>query len=150
MDFKCKKVSYSSEKFAQYDINRLKNSTRSVIPIRTYLCVKCNTWHLTSSALDNAVLIQDLIKLNLLLENKNEKALKQLSDLKAEIRKNYSKKGDDNKNVILLSKLKEECKKYKKKHALLQKRFHERSQEYSIFKTSVLKIIKTESEVLHG
>jgi uncharacterized protein YlaI len=45
---KCTKVSYGSKKFADDDIKRIaKKSTRTNVPIRSYLCTKCNTWHLT-------------------------------------------------------------------------------------------------------
>lgn len=47
--FVCKKVSYSSEDFANQDIKRFKfidDGRRK--PIRSYLCNKCNTWHITS------------------------------------------------------------------------------------------------------
>jgi len=43
----CNKVKYSSEQFANADIDRIKKfSIRSKIPIRAYLC-KCGAWHLT-------------------------------------------------------------------------------------------------------
>lgn len=49
MEERCKKVSYSSEKFALIDIKRFKfiDDGRTK-PIRAYLCNNCKTWHLTS------------------------------------------------------------------------------------------------------
>lgn len=46
--FQCKKVKYSTEEFALFDIERIKQkSTRNKIPSRAYLCF-CGSWHLTS------------------------------------------------------------------------------------------------------
>lgn len=45
----CKKAKYHSEEFALLDIakfNRFSKGKR--VPQRTYLCTKCNTWHITS------------------------------------------------------------------------------------------------------
>jgi hypothetical protein len=45
--FECKKVKYSSEKFALYDVERIKKkSDREKIPFRVYFC-HCGSWHLT-------------------------------------------------------------------------------------------------------
>ena len=45
----CKKVSFATQEDADYYINKLqKTSTRDKVPINSYLCVKCNCWHLTS------------------------------------------------------------------------------------------------------
>ena len=47
-NFECKKVKYSSEEFALFDIKRIdKKSDRETKPIRTYFC-HCGSWHLTS------------------------------------------------------------------------------------------------------
>lgn len=46
---KCSKVFFADEKFANMYIEKLKKtSTRSVKPVRAYLCEKCLSWHLTS------------------------------------------------------------------------------------------------------
>ena len=46
----CKKVRFNNEKAASDYIDKLtKTSTRKVIPLRSYLCPYCHTWHLTSS-----------------------------------------------------------------------------------------------------
>ena len=46
----CNKVYFSSKKFAEEDIARIKSkSNRDKKPIRAYLCKNCNSWHLTSS-----------------------------------------------------------------------------------------------------
>ena len=45
----CNKVSFATQEDADYYINKLqKTSTRDKVPINSYLCVKCNCWHLTS------------------------------------------------------------------------------------------------------
>ena len=45
----CKKVSFATQKFADTYIEKLqKTSTRRKVPINSYLCTKCNCWHLTS------------------------------------------------------------------------------------------------------
>ena len=45
----CNKVQYGSESAANNDIERIKRkSNRATIPVRSYLCKICNTWHLTS------------------------------------------------------------------------------------------------------
>lgn len=45
----CKKTRFANEKFANDYIDKLhKTSSRKLKPIRTYLCDKCLTWHLTS------------------------------------------------------------------------------------------------------
>lgn len=62
----CKKTSYSSEVFANKDLKRLQSSKRNNIPTRSYLCPKCNTWHLTS---DNKVLFDRIKVLETALQN---------------------------------------------------------------------------------
>ena len=45
----CKKVSFATQADADYYIDKLqKTSTRDKIPVNSYLCPKCNCWHLTS------------------------------------------------------------------------------------------------------
>lgn len=47
--FQCRKTAYHSEQFALKDIERIANSSkRETKPIRTYLCKRCNLWHLSS------------------------------------------------------------------------------------------------------
>ena len=44
----CKKVCYSSEYFAIWDVDRIKKrSKHKLVPIRAYLC-QCGAWHTTS------------------------------------------------------------------------------------------------------
>ena len=62
----CKKTSYSTENFANEDLKRLQTSKRNNIPTRSYLCDKCNTWHLTS---DNKVLFDKIEVLEIALKN---------------------------------------------------------------------------------
>lgn len=144
MEIICRKVSYGLQKFADYDIERLKKSTRSVVPIRSYLCTKCNTYHLTSSNLDRNIFIQELIKSNLLMQDKLEKVTRDLSELKSDLRNNYTKILGKNTKDITIKKLKEQCLKKKNRFIEIQKKFHKQSQEYSRFKTEVIKILKYE------
>lgn len=45
----CKKVSFGTKKVADEYIAKLqKESTREKVPVNSYLCTKCNCWHLTS------------------------------------------------------------------------------------------------------
>lgn len=45
----CKKVKYASERDANNDIERIRiKSKRNTIPIRSYKCPVCSSWHLTS------------------------------------------------------------------------------------------------------
>lgn len=45
----CKKVSFGTKKIADDYIDKLqKESTRDKVPVNSYLCTKCNCWHLTS------------------------------------------------------------------------------------------------------
>lgn len=55
----CKKVSFATEAFAEYYIDKLKKtSTRTVKPVRAYLCENCLAWHLTSiESKDNMQLV---------------------------------------------------------------------------------------------
>jgi hypothetical protein len=45
----CKKVSFCDERYADEYISKLnKTSKRKLKPVRSYLCDKCLTWHITS------------------------------------------------------------------------------------------------------
>ena len=47
---KCKKIAYSTEEFALYDLLKIKATvSKNKKPIRAYKCNICNNWHLTSS-----------------------------------------------------------------------------------------------------
>lgn len=75
----CKKTSFANEESANHYIKKLKKtSTRSVIPVRAYLCEKCHNWHLTSIPTKEQKVIDNLEKhiKNLKLKiNKLEKKL---------------------------------------------------------------------------
>lgn len=46
---RCKKVYFGTKEAADNYVTKLqKNSKRDKIPVRSYLCSKCNCWHLTS------------------------------------------------------------------------------------------------------
>ncbi len=79
----CKKVSYSSKEFADDDLKRIaeKNKGKDYqIPVMSYKCNRCNTWHLTKNQLG---VLQDknkaLNKRNETLEAEN-KYLKSVRD----------------------------------------------------------------------
>ena len=45
----CKKVSFSTQEYAESYIEKLhKTSKREKTPVNSYLCTRCNCWHLTS------------------------------------------------------------------------------------------------------
>ena len=44
----CKKASFLNKSAASDFINALKKKGKENIPVRSYLCKKCNHWHLTS------------------------------------------------------------------------------------------------------
>ena len=45
----CKKVSFATQEYADAYITKLqKTSQREKVPVASYLCTKCNCWHLTS------------------------------------------------------------------------------------------------------
>lgn len=76
------KTSYSSERFANEDIERIqKRSKRAVVPQRAYLCI-CGSWHLTSKKSHKQFLIDSLN--SQILEHKTKIAAleKELSAIK--------------------------------------------------------------------
>jgi cell division protein FtsB len=55
----CKKVSYSTKEFADADLKRIaeKNEGKNYqVPVKSYKCEKCNTWHITKNQIG---LLQD-------------------------------------------------------------------------------------------
>ena len=96
----CKKVAFGTKRDADLYIAKIKKeSKRDKIPARSYLCYKCNTWHLTSwEAPDIENLIcqinEDIDSLNADLEREYEKdtrflskALNEVIDLKRNMKK---------------------------------------------------------------
>jgi hypothetical protein len=78
--FECKKVKYASEKFALFDVARIKKkSDRNKIPFRVYLC-HCGSWHLTSKFDKREAEINEL-------KIKNIELTKDLDELKRNINK---------------------------------------------------------------
>ena len=76
-NFECKKVQYSSEEYALFDVRRIKKiSERSKMPVRAYLCF-CGSWHLTSRADKKDEIISELKIKN----NELEKQIKELGNL---------------------------------------------------------------------
>lgn len=59
---KCKKTKYPTEEGALLEIARIKRiSNRDKIPQKTYFCVQCSSWHLSSKKSSESKL-QDKIK----------------------------------------------------------------------------------------
>ena len=49
MEQLCKKTKYSSKEFAEFGIVHIQEkSFKAKVPVRAYLCDRCNCWHLTS------------------------------------------------------------------------------------------------------
>lgn len=101
---KCKKVSYSSEKFAMQDVKRFSfiDDGRDK-PIRAYKCVLCKTYHLTKSL--------DYVSSIHLLKNENETLTNEVNFLKEKTKDmHWFQKWKDvhSKYLELLKKLKEE------------------------------------------
>ena len=65
MENDCKKTKFASREIADSHVKKFNESIRKreTTPIRSYLCEKCNCWHVTS---------KDTIKDALLKEAKNE------------------------------------------------------------------------------
>jgi len=56
----CKKTAYSTKEFADDDIKRFQKKNRINKPTKSYLCQRCNMWHITSN---NSVLFEKIDKL---------------------------------------------------------------------------------------
>lgn len=84
----CRKTSFSDEASALFYIEKLRRtSKREIVPIRTYLCPHCNTWHLTSKPNFESVKYEmEIIKLKNIIENNTN----QINNLKRKI-ENISK-----------------------------------------------------------
>ena len=64
----CKKVSFGTKQYADAYITKLqKTSQREKVPVASYLCPRCNCWHLTSWA------TPDIEKLMREVNNENRK-----------------------------------------------------------------------------
>jgi len=146
MDESCKKVSYSTQEFAEMDIKRFGSMNREVKPTRAYLCIKCNTWHLTSSPI-NANVVKKYY--NTIIDLKSK--IKILESNNIELNKTLKKQSNNSIQVSLI-KVKQECKKHKKKANEYIVKFSEKCKEFDKFKKEVNKLIKRleESEVSNG
>lgn len=136
MDGVCAKVSYSEEKYANLDIKRFSLTNRKVKPTRAYLCVKCNTWHLTSLPINSNVVKKYYNKI-LVLNSRNKYLEKEIESLKFEI-----KKLSNNKAQIDLIVLKKECEKYKQKYTEYRNKYIKKVNDFSELKTKLDKIIE--------
>lgn len=87
MRAECTKTKYASQGMADFDIKKIsKKSNRAIIPIRSYLCSICGSWHLTSRK-DFNVEIKLLNDQVLDLKRENE-ALRKVNEL---LRENKNK-----------------------------------------------------------
>lgn len=94
----CNKVKYSTVDFALQDIKRIsKSSTRENIPVRTYFCIKCGAYHLTSKEDLNAY--YSLVNA---LKEENERLLNEIKLLKNKSNKedNLAIKKDDRVKIL--------------------------------------------------
>ena len=74
----CKKVSFGTKQYADAYITKLqKTSQREKVPVASYLCTKCNCWHLTSWQQP------DIDKLIKEFNQSNEKRTKAISEARA-------------------------------------------------------------------
>lgn len=131
----CKKVSYTNEKFANEDIKLFCQSGRKIKPTRAYLCLKCNTWHLTSSPINKNVLnryyskIERLEKDNKFFRDEVEKLNKERINLVP----NYA--------AFRILGILKQCKEYKLKYNQFRLKYIDKCNELSRFKNDVKKII---------
>jgi hypothetical protein len=136
MNVVCKKVSYSSEEFADSDIKLFNMENRRLKPTRSYLCLKCNTWHLTSSPISSLV-VKRYYKEIVSLKNMVNLLTKNVNTLKADVTRI-----SNSKSAVKLLKLQEECKKLKRDNIFYRNRFQEKCNEFSAFKNQVNKLIE--------
>lgn len=136
MDSICAKVSYSEEKYANLDIKKFSLTNRKVKPTRSYLCVKCNTWHLTSLPINSNVVKKYYNKI-LIVNSKNKALEKEIESLKVEI-----KKLSNNKAQIDLIVSKKECEKYKQKYTEYRNKYMKKVDSFSELKSKLDKIIE--------
>ncbi len=84
----CKKVSFINEKYADEYIAKLKKTSyRKVKPVRSYLCEKCLTWHLTSNDRDKELIIKYQEKIQ-----RYRKHLKEMNETIRELKQKLTQK----------------------------------------------------------
>ena len=72
----CKKVAFGTKEAADYYLVKIKrNSKREKVPERSYLCYKCNCWHLTSWEAPDIELL--FVQINSEIEELNKSIEKQ-------------------------------------------------------------------------
>jgi hypothetical protein len=142
----CKKVSYLTEKYANEDIKKFNLTNRKIKPTRAYLCLNCNTWHLTSSPINSNV-VKRYYKNILSLKAKINLLEKDNANLKKSIVKT-----SNNKAQIDLRKLQNEFDKYKIRFNDYKNKYIKKCEEFNEFKVEVSILIKRleESEVNNG
>lgn len=80
MKTECTKTKYASQSMADFDINKIsKKSNRGTIPIRSYLCQRCGSWHLTSRKDFNEEI--KLLNDQILELKKENESLRQINDM---------------------------------------------------------------------
>lgn len=95
MENRCKKVYFATEHDALFYISKInKTSNRAKKPVRTYLCNKCNSWHLTSSSDYKQELVlakEEISRLNQEFLNIKERHKQEISLIKSETNINTNK-----------------------------------------------------------
>lgn len=115
----CKKVKFIDEEFANQYIQKLqKTSKRKLKPVRTYLCEKCLTWHITS-----------IESISFKLPKLEQERLL----AKEQKQKEYEQKGIE----IAKQKQEEKYNKLNNKYNLLHQSNKKLKEEYLLFKISV-------------
>ena len=130
----CKKVKFSTEKDAEFYLNKLKKtSSRKNIPTRAYLCPFCTSWHLTSrESFENKKILE--------LQNQVELLKKEISKKKEEIN---LLEGKNNKEYNLAIKTDERIKKLNEKIAEKDKTIRRLRTDNSELITKLYQLSKT-------
>lgn len=101
----CDKVKYATKAFAEADIKKLKsNSIRDKIPIRAYLCYRCDAWHLTSQDSKEMRVISNLEEQNRNLKAKVERLEKEVRRLGIKLQEKTERLVEANQKIEIYKK----------------------------------------------
>jgi len=145
MEPQCKKVAYSSKKFADMDVARIaKISTRERKPIRSYKCDYCGTWHLTGNLNEVSVIIRDQLdeidKLNAEIATHKKRIGQLISQGSRTGLKTTT--ATNTKLTVLNINLKARWEKQKLQANFYRKKFNEQSKEFKLFKREINALIR--------